>query len=101
MNVGQLVLQLLPYAVPSLVIILTYAWHYVYYLIPAAQRDLLNLVAGPILNQIELQWSNLPLDQKKAKALTLIKAAFTDLNMTPPDDSVINAFLDALLGASS
>lgn len=95
---NQLIIQLLPYLVPSVVIILTYAWHHVYFLIPQAQRDVLDKVAGPILNIVEADLGLMTPEQKKAKALALIKMAFADFHVPAPPDSVINAFLTALLG---
>lgn len=96
---NALIVQLIPPVLVILTVVLTYAWHYVYAHIPQAQRDVLAQTIGPILTALKGEWNALSPADKRAKALALIQDMFQALDVALPSQDIIDAFLNALLGA--
>jgi hypothetical protein len=101
MNNTQIIIDIMPYIIPSLLGLVVYIYHQIFQRIPEKQRETLMQLIVPIVSRVEQVYGSLSLDQKKAIIIKMINSAFAAFDIPAPDSAIISALIDAILLAKA
>jgi LL-H family phage holin len=91
----QIILALIPYAVPSAIGLIVYIYHQVFQRLPQKQRDALEQLATPVVQMVEQSYGSQSPLQKKEEAMAAIKLGFKAFGLPAPNDELISAFIES------
>jgi LL-H family phage holin len=93
------IIALIPYAVPSALIVIAYYWHRIVAYIPAQQRQYILQFAHTAVMMVEQQFAGKTNEEKKQIAMDAVKGFFVAFNLPVPPDAILSAFIEAAVKA--
>lgn len=94
-----IIVALIPYVVPSVLIVIGYLYHLLAQLLPAQQRAYIERWAAVAVAMVEQQFAGKSNEEKKALAMNEVKAFFRAFNLPVPPDDILSAFIEAAVNA--
>ena len=92
---NQLITSILPYVVPSVLIVAGYFCHLAINYIPAQQRTYLKQWADMVVAMVEQQYAGKSDEEKKQIAMDALKGFFKAFNLPCPPDAILSAAIEA------
>jgi LL-H family phage holin len=92
---NQLITALIPYVVPSILIVAGYLCHLAINYIPAQQRAYLDKWANMVVAMVEQQFAGKSDEEKKQLAMDELKAFFKAFNLPCPPDAILSTAIEA------
>jgi LL-H family phage holin len=92
---NALVNALIPYVVPTVLVILVYVWHLIILYIPAQQRAYLDKWASIVVAFVEQNYEGKSDEEKKQIAMDELKAFFKAFNLPCPPDAILSTAIEA------
>jgi flagellar biosynthesis protein FliQ len=90
---------IVPYIVPTIIVVLGYAIHQTATYIPAQQRAYISMFADMAVRMVESQFASYTEAQKEAAALSAIKDLFKAFNLPVPNDTILTSIIVAAFQA--
>lgn len=92
-------IALIPYVVPSVLIVIGYVYNLLAQHLPAQQRAYIESWAAVAVAMVEQQFAGKTNEEKKALAMNEVKAFFRAFNLPIPPDDILSAFIEAAVNA--
>lgn len=93
------IIAIVPYVVPTIIIVIGYVVHRAATYIPAQQRAYISMFADMAVRWVSVKFASYTDAQKEAAALSAIKDLFKSFNLPSPPDSILTAIIAAAFHA--
>ncbi len=93
----QIAIALMPYIIPSVMVLIIYLFHLIFRALPAKQQEALRQLkdlASPAAQSVEQMYANAKPQEKKSLAIEAIELSLQAAGLPVPSERVISTFVE-------